>query len=369
MVYISDDEVFEQQKRARKLTQQLNTMDRADFDGIKKVVKELFAKSEDAFVNPPFYCDYGYHIEVGKNFFANYNCTILDVGMVRIGDNCQMAPNVAIYTAGHPVHPADRNSLYEYGIDVTIGDNVWLGGNVVMCGCVGSDSFGREAIESFVKEGIDVSSVRVVDNVPSGTAVIIVVDGDNRIILDKGANGYLTREDVDKVLEKASEGDVYLTQLENPIDVIGYGLKKAKEKGLFVILNPAPANVDILPYIRYCDVITPNETESAVFGGKEELLKVVPTVITTLGGDGFEIATNSGAKRYPCIKITPVDTTAAGDTLCGGLAARIAAGETLENAAKFGSVAASLACTKKGAQPSIPSREAVVETITNNYRD
>ena len=133
MVYISDDEVFEQQKRARKLTQQLNTMDRADFDGIKKVVKELFAKSEDAFVNPPFYCDYGYHIEVGKNFFANYNCTILDVGMVRIGDNCQMAPNVAIYTAGHPVHPADRNSLYEYGIDVTIGDNVWLGGNVVIC--------------------------------------------------------------------------------------------------------------------------------------------------------------------------------------------------------------------------------------------
>ncbi len=133
MVYISDDEVFEEQKRARKLTQQLNTMDRSDFDGIKKIVKELFGKSDGAFLNPPFYCDYGSHIEVGKNFFANYNCTILDVGMVRIGDNCQMAPNVAIYTAGHPVHPADRNSLYEYGIDVTIGNNVWLGGNVVIC--------------------------------------------------------------------------------------------------------------------------------------------------------------------------------------------------------------------------------------------
>ena len=133
MVYISDDEVFEEQKRARKLTQQLNTMDRSDFDGIKNVVKELFGKSDGAFLNPPFYCDYGSHIEVGKNFFANYNCTILDVGMVRIGDNCQMAPNVAIYTAGHPVHPADRNSLYEYGIDVTIGNNVWLGGNAVIC--------------------------------------------------------------------------------------------------------------------------------------------------------------------------------------------------------------------------------------------
>lgn len=131
--YISDDSVFEEQKLARRLTQELNTMDRADFDGIKRVVKELLGKSEGAFINPPFYCDYGKHIEVGKNFFANYNCTILDVAKVSIGDNCQMAPNVAIYTAGHPVHPDTRNTAYEYGIEVTIGDNVWIGGNTVIC--------------------------------------------------------------------------------------------------------------------------------------------------------------------------------------------------------------------------------------------
>lgn len=131
--YISDESVFEEQKRARRLTQQLNTMDRADFDGIGKIVKELLGKSDGAFINPPFYCDYGFNIEVGKNFFANYNCTILDVAKVTIGDNCQMAPNVAIYTAGHPVHPQTRNTAYEYGISVTIGDNVWLGGNTVIC--------------------------------------------------------------------------------------------------------------------------------------------------------------------------------------------------------------------------------------------
>ena len=74
-----------------------------------------------------------FNIEVGKNFFANYNCTILDVAKVTIGDNCQMAPNVAIYTAGHPVHPQTRNTAYEYGISVTIGDNVWIGGNTVIC--------------------------------------------------------------------------------------------------------------------------------------------------------------------------------------------------------------------------------------------
>lgn len=133
MVYISDDEVFEEQKKARVLTQKLNTVDRSDFSAIAEIVKELFDKSENAFVNPPFYCDYGSHIEVGKNFFANYNCTILDVAKVIIGDNCQLAPNVSIYTAGHPVHPDTRNSGYEYGIQVTIGDNVWIGGNTVIC--------------------------------------------------------------------------------------------------------------------------------------------------------------------------------------------------------------------------------------------
>ena len=134
LVYISDDSVFEEQKIARCLTQELNTADRSDFGAIKTIVKKLFGKADDTtFVNPPFYCDYGTHIEVGKNFFANYNCTFLDVGMIRIGDNVQMAPNVAIYTAGHPVHPATRNSAYEYGIDVTIGNNVWIGGNVVIC--------------------------------------------------------------------------------------------------------------------------------------------------------------------------------------------------------------------------------------------
>lgn len=130
--YISDESVMEEQKECRKILQRLNTMDRADFEGIEKIVKELFGKSEGAFVNPPFYCDYGSHIEVGKNFFANYNCTILDVAKVIIGDNCQIAPNVSIYTAGHPLHPAVRNTLYEYGISVTIGDNVWIGGNTVI---------------------------------------------------------------------------------------------------------------------------------------------------------------------------------------------------------------------------------------------
>ena len=133
LAYLSDESVMKEQQVCRRKLQKLNFMDRSDFNEIEKVVKDLLGKSENAFINPPFYCDYGTHIEVGKNFYANYNCTILDVAKVKIGDNCQFAPNVAIYTAGHPIHPYSRNSLYEYGKEITIGDNVWIGGNTIVC--------------------------------------------------------------------------------------------------------------------------------------------------------------------------------------------------------------------------------------------
>lgn len=131
--YISDEGVMKEQAVCRKIIHKLNTIDPSDFEGIAAIVKELLGKSgENTFINPPFHCDYGTHIEVGKNFFANYNCTILDVAKVKFGDNCLLAPNVAIYTAGHPLHPTARNSMYEYGVEITVGDNVWIGGNVVI---------------------------------------------------------------------------------------------------------------------------------------------------------------------------------------------------------------------------------------------
>ena len=95
------------------------------------LLRKILGKTGESInIQPPFRCDYGYNIEVGENFFANYNLIVLDVGKVRIGNNVQIAPNVAIYTAGHPIHPDSRNSGYEYGIDIEIGDNVWIGGNV-----------------------------------------------------------------------------------------------------------------------------------------------------------------------------------------------------------------------------------------------
>ncbi len=99
----------------------------------KELIRKIVGKIGEEFnIESPFQCDYGYNIEIGENFYSNHNLIILDVGKVRIGDNVQIAPNVSIYTAGHPVHPESRNSGYEYGIDITIGDNVWIGGSVTI---------------------------------------------------------------------------------------------------------------------------------------------------------------------------------------------------------------------------------------------
>lgn len=132
LAYIADASVSRELQRTRRLIQKLNTMDRADKAGILGLVQELMLTEQTPYIVPPFYCDYGYHISVGKNVFINFNCTLLDVGKITIGDNCMLAPNVAVYTAGHPLHPDSRNSGYEYGMDVTIGSNVWIGGSVVI---------------------------------------------------------------------------------------------------------------------------------------------------------------------------------------------------------------------------------------------
>lgn len=132
LAYIEDEAVLEEMRKCKRIIQELNMFDRSDTEGISKIVKRLFGKSDGAIVVPPFYCDYGFHIEVGSNFFANFNCTIVDVAKVKIGDNCMLAPNVSIYTGGHPIHPDTRNSAYNYGKEVLIGNNVWIGGNTVI---------------------------------------------------------------------------------------------------------------------------------------------------------------------------------------------------------------------------------------------
>ena len=100
--------------------------------GMECLNKTGMVHGESVYFEPPFHCEYGSHITLGENFYANAGCIMLDVGKITIGKNVLFGPNVAIYTAGHPIHPDSRNSGYEYGIPVTIGDNVWIGGSCVI---------------------------------------------------------------------------------------------------------------------------------------------------------------------------------------------------------------------------------------------
>lgn len=127
------DGLSEERMENKKRIYRYNSLSPEQGEEQAALIKEIIGKcGENIWIETPFHCDYGWNIEVGENFFANYNLTILDVGKVVIGKNAQIAPNVSIYTAGHPVHPDSRNTGYEYGIGVAIGDNVWLGGNTVI---------------------------------------------------------------------------------------------------------------------------------------------------------------------------------------------------------------------------------------------
>lgn len=131
--YRADEAVIAEMKATRRILHEFNTADPCDYAAQAAIAARLIPHAAGPVgLTQPFYCDYGTHIYVGKNFGANYNCTILDVGRVEIGDNVLFAPNVSIYTAGHPIHPAARNTGYEYGIPVKIGSNVWIGGSSVI---------------------------------------------------------------------------------------------------------------------------------------------------------------------------------------------------------------------------------------------
>lgn len=112
---------------------EFNNLNPAEVEKRHDIIRNILGKTgKEVYMEQPFRCDYGYNICLGEKFYSNYNLTILDCARVTIGDNCMLAPNVSIFTAGHPIHPDARNSGYEYALSVTIGNNVWIGGNSVV---------------------------------------------------------------------------------------------------------------------------------------------------------------------------------------------------------------------------------------------
>ena len=126
-----DAELADERRAARALCHELNTAHPDDVERRRLLVAALFGCA--AAVNPPFFCDYGYNIHLGENVYFNVNCVILDVVSVTIGNNVLFGPGVHIYTASHPLSPAERRAGLEFGRPVVVGDDVWIGGGAILC--------------------------------------------------------------------------------------------------------------------------------------------------------------------------------------------------------------------------------------------
>ncbi|WP_338470643.1 sugar O-acetyltransferase [Niallia sp. XMNu-256] len=126
-------ELVEERQHAKEVLFDFNALRPSEIEKRNEMIKKLLGKAgKEFFIEPPFRCDYGYNISIGENFYSNYNCTILDCAPVTIGDNCMFGPNVSLFTAGHPIQPEPRNAGIEFAYPITIGNNVWIGGGVII---------------------------------------------------------------------------------------------------------------------------------------------------------------------------------------------------------------------------------------------
>jgi ribokinase len=244
--------------------------------------------------------------------------------------------------------------------------SVRLGADVRFVTRTGNDIFGREALEGFVREGLDVSSASVSADFASGVALITVSDsGENEIVVASGANMDLKPEHLpDEIFEGVSW---VLLQLEIPLDTIRYVIKKCTSLNLKVILNPAPATKLDDDLLKNIHLITPNETETAILTGidpdNDDSLRMaakylrekgIENVIITIGKKGVYLFNDQYDEIVPAFVVEPVDTTAAGDVFNGALITALAAEKNWLEACKYACKAASISVTRMGAQSSAP---------------
>lgn len=243
-----------------------------------------------------------------------------------------------------------------------------MGGEVTMVGRVGSDNFGDTLIQGLVENNIKTSYVIKDTEVPTGIAMIAVAaDGENLIVVASGANYEVSTEDVANTREIMRDTDLLLMQLECPLEAVNAAADLAKAYEIPVVLNPAPAQSLSKALLSNVDVLTPNENELLQLSGEDDLEKAIEKVlgwgvknlVITLGANGTRVVTDKIDQHIPAHEITAVDTTAAGDAFNGAMAVALAEGKPLLEAVQYGMAAGALAATRKGAQPSLPTRDAV----------
>lgn len=242
-----------------------------------------------------------------------------------------------------------------------------LGATVALVGRVGADDFGSDLLRGLTQAGVHCGHVVTTPGVSSGVALIVVgADGQNAICVAPGANARVTPEDVDAAESIIAAARVCVVQLEIPMPAVLRALETARRHGVETIVDPAPAVADPPAALLRADILTPNETEAATLlggaapGGAPGVVARrlreggCGAVVLKRGGDGAYVGDAEGDEAIAAPAVQVVDTTGAGDAFTAALAVARAGGESLRAAARFAVAAGSLACTRFGAQPSMP---------------
>jgi ribokinase len=246
-------------------------------------------------------------------------------------------------------------------------------GDVCFVTCLGSDANGKNALQYYEAEGLDVSLALEVDDEPTGTAMILVNDeGENIIVITPGANHKLSPAYVSKLSAKISEASMVMLQMEIPFDTVKTVCELAKKSETPVLLNVAPARKIDSSLIKLVDILVVNETEiETICGqriddiGEEGVIDIIlsmgaSTVILTLGKKGCIVKSKTIHEHIAAFQVETIDSTAAGDTFCGALVAQLSKGVHIVEATRFATAAAALCVTRIGAQPSIPKESDIL---------
>ncbi|MEO0495121.1 MAG: ribokinase [Actinomycetota bacterium] len=245
-----------------------------------------------------------------------------------------------------------------------------LGRAVAMIGRVGADEGGTLLRAALDGDGVETTHLLTTPDIPNGVALIsVAADGDNAIVVSPGANGRVGPDDIEAASAVLESAAVTLVQLEVPLEAVAAAAARA---GGTVILNPAPAPPEPLPMslLADVDVLVPNQTELATLAGHDgpvdrvvaaELATRLPSrsVIVTLGAEGALVVLDGEATHVPAPVVTPVDTTAAGDSFCGALADGLVRGLDLVDATRWAVRVGAATTQRPGAQPSLPRPDEV----------
>ncbi len=244
-------------------------------------------------------------------------------------------------------------------------------------GCIGDDDIGRTMKNAFEQDGINTQFVHQITNQTTGIAMIqVAASGENSIVISAGANGCLDEKIVEQSRSQIEQADMLLMQLETPLTAVIKAAQIAKNNGVKVVLNPAPAQKLPDELLANLAMITPNETEaeiltgvkvtdleSAVKSAKIFHQKGIETVLITLGSKGVFVSTQRQQEIVAGFKVNAVDTTAAGDTFNGAFLVALLDGKPLQDAIRFAHAAAAISVTREGAQPSIPTRAETLDFL------